>query len=77
MPETSLKERIKKGLLILDGAMGTQLIARGIQSGACNDYLNIDSAGIISDIHNTYLLAGSDAIITNTEGIYGECCGDK
>jgi 5-methyltetrahydrofolate--homocysteine methyltransferase len=48
--------------------MGTQLIARGIQSGACNDYLNIDSAGIISDIHNTYLLAGSDAIITNTFG---------
>jgi 5-methyltetrahydrofolate--homocysteine methyltransferase len=68
MPRTSLKEKIKKGLLVLDGAMGTQLIARGIQAGACNDYLNIDSAGIISDIHNTYLLAGSDAIITNTFG---------
>jgi len=68
MSRTSLKERIKKGLFILDGAMGTQLIARGIQAGACNDYLNIDSAGIISDIHNTYLLAGSDAIITNTFG---------
>jgi len=34
MPETSLKERIKQGLLLLDGAMGTQLIARGIQAGA-------------------------------------------
>jgi len=68
MPRISLKEKIKKGPLILDGAMGTQLIARGIQVGACNEYLNVDSAGIISDIHNAYLLAGSDAIITNTFG---------
>ena len=44
MPGTSLKERIKQGPLILDGAMGTQLITRGIQVGACNEYLNIDSA---------------------------------
>lgn len=68
MPKSNLKDRIKKGPLMLDGAMGTELIARGIQVGACNEYLNIDSAGIISDIHKTYLLAGSDAIITNTFG---------
>ena len=68
MPRTSLKERIKQEPLVVDGAMGTQLIARGIQVGACNEYLNIDSAGIISDIHHAYLLAGSDAIITNTFG---------
>ena len=68
MHGASLKERIKKGPLVLDGAMGTELIARGIQVGACNEYLNIDSAGIISDIHHAYLLAGSDAIITNTFG---------
>jgi len=48
--------------------MGTQLIARGIQTGTCNEYLNIESADIISDIHHTYLQAGSDAIITNTFG---------
>jgi len=68
MPETSLKERIKQGLLLLDGAMGTQLIARGIQAGACNEYLNIYSGEIISGIHEAYLQAGSDAIITNTFG---------
>ena len=68
MPRISLKERIKQGPLVLDGAMGTQLIARGIQIGACNEYLNVDSAQIISDIHHAYLLAGSDAIITNTFG---------
>ena len=68
MPRTSLNERIKQGPLILDGAMGTELITRGIQVGACNEYLNIESADIISDIHHAYLLAGSDAIITNTFG---------
>lgn len=65
---TSLKERIEQGVILLDGAMGTELIARGIQAGACNEYLNIDSAEIISNIHEGYLQAGSDAIITNTFG---------
>jgi len=68
MARTSLKERIKQEPLILDGAMGTELIARNIQVGACNEYLNIDSADIISDIHKGYLLAGCDAVITNTFG---------
>ncbi|OHB62261.1 MAG: hypothetical protein A2168_03225 [Planctomycetes bacterium RBG_13_50_24] len=68
MPRISLKEKIKQGLLVLDGAMGTQLIARNIQFGVCNEYLNIDSADIISGIHRAYLLAGCDAVITNTFG---------
>ena len=68
MPRMSLRERIKQGLLLLDGAMGTQLIARGIEVGKCNDYLNIESPDTVSDIHVAYLQAGSDAIITNTFG---------
>jgi len=68
MSRTSLKERIKQGPLVLDGAMGTELIAHGIQVGKCNEYLNIDSANIISEIHKAYLLAGCDAVITNTFG---------
>ncbi|MHC4207953.1 MAG: homocysteine S-methyltransferase family protein [Planctomycetota bacterium] len=63
-----LKERIIQGAFVMDGAMGTQLIAHGIQAGACNEFLNIDSANIISEIHRAYLFAGSDAIITNTFG---------
>ncbi len=64
----SLKERIKQGLFLLDGAMGTQLIASGIEVGKCNDYLNIESSDIVSNIHKAYLQAGSDAVITNTFG---------
>jgi len=68
MPGLSLRERIKQGLFLLDGAMGTQLIAHGIEVGKCNDYLNIESPDIVSNIHRAYLQAGSDAIITNTFG---------
>jgi len=63
-----LRERIKQGIFLLDGAMGTQLIARGVEAGRCNDYLNIDSPDTIFEIHQSYLQAGSDAVLTNTFG---------
>ncbi len=68
MSRISLKERISEGLLLLDGAMGTQLIARGIEVGTCNDYLNIESPDVIGEIHGVYFEAGSDAVLTNTFG---------
>lgn len=68
MSRISLKERISEGLLLLDGATGTQLIARGIEVGTCNDYLNIESPDVIGEIHVAYFEAGSDAVLTNTFG---------
>jgi methionine synthase I (cobalamin-dependent) len=68
MTRTSLKERIKQGLFLLDGAMGTQLIACGVEAGKCNDYLNIDSPDIIFEIYQAYFQAGSDTVLTNTFG---------
>ncbi|MHC4296640.1 MAG: homocysteine S-methyltransferase family protein [Planctomycetota bacterium] len=71
MPETGLLESIKQRVFLLDGAMGTQLIARGVEVGTCNDYLNVESPDIVSDVHRAYLQAGSDAVITNTFGANG------
>lgn len=68
MARVNLSERITEGLFFLDGAMGTQLFARGIEAGGCNDYLNIESGDIVSEIHTAYLRAGSDAVTTNTFG---------
>ena len=68
MARVSLRDRIKQDVFLLDGAMGTQLIARGIEVGKCNDYLNIEQPDIISDVHRSYFEAGSDAVITNTFG---------
>jgi 5-methyltetrahydrofolate--homocysteine methyltransferase len=63
-----LRERIKQDLFLLDGAMGSELIARGLEVGTCNEYLNVTSPDIVFDIHQAYLQAGSDAILTNTFG---------
>jgi len=68
MGKISLRKKIEQGLFLLDGAMGTQLIARGIEVGTCNDYLNIDSPDTIFAIHQAYVQAGSDAVLTNTFG---------
>lgn len=68
MARISLTEVVTGGLFLLDGAMGTQLIACGVDAGRCNDYLNIESPDIVLDIHQAYFEAGSDAVITNTFG---------
>lgn len=68
MTKTSLKERIRQGLFLLDGAMGTELIAHGVEVGKCDDYLNIESPDTVFEIHQAYFQAGSDAVLTNTFG---------
>jgi len=68
MSRTSLKNRLTQGLFLLDGAMGTELIARGTEVGKCNDYLNVESPDVVMDIHGAYFQAGSDAVLTNTFG---------
>ena len=68
MSRVNLRERISEGVFLLDGAMGTQLMAHGVEVGLCSDYLNIKSPDLIVGIHQKYLASGSDAVITNTFG---------
>ena len=68
MAKKTLKQKISEGLLFLDGAMGTQLMARGVELGKCNEMLNIESPQIVTDIHRSYFDAGSDGVYTNTFG---------
>jgi methionine synthase I (cobalamin-dependent) len=68
MTRPDLRNRISKGVFLLDGAMGTQLFARGVEPGRCNDAINIESPQIVLEIHSAYLEAGSDAVLTNTFG---------
>ncbi|MBN1817568.1 MAG: homocysteine S-methyltransferase family protein [Sedimentisphaerales bacterium] len=64
----SLPERLKQDVFFLDGAMGTQLMAAGVEPGACNEYINLLSPEMVIEIHRRYLEAGCDGIITNTFG---------
>ena len=68
MARADLKAALGSGLVILDGAMGTQLFARGAEAGICNDCLNIRSPEMVKAVHADYIEAGSDAILTNTFG---------
>jgi methionine synthase I (cobalamin-dependent) len=68
MTRPDLRSRISKGVFLLDGAMGTQLFARGVEPGRCNDAINIESPQIVLEIHAAYREAGSDAVLTNTFG---------
>jgi homocysteine S-methyltransferase len=56
--------------LILDGATGTELNRRGVDTGlplwSANALLNDRDARILQDIHEDYLRAGADIITTNT-----------
>jgi 5-methyltetrahydrofolate--homocysteine methyltransferase len=63
-----LRERIRQGVFLLDGAMGTQLFARGVEPGSCNDLLNVTSPDLVLEVHDAYFDAGSDAVLTNTFG---------
>lgn len=68
MAQRDLRARIQKGVFVLDGAMGTQLFARGVEPGHCNDWLSVEQPNIVLDVHKAYIDAGSDAILTNTFG---------
>lgn len=60
----------EKKVLLADGAMGTNLFDRGLVSGEAPELWNIDPhrRKTITDLHLSFLRAGSDIILTNTFG---------
>lgn len=64
-----LKERLGKELLFFDGAMGTMLQERGLQSGEIPELWNITHEEVILDVHKQYLSAGCNIVKANTFGI--------
>jgi homocysteine S-methyltransferase len=61
-------DRIKKGPIVCDGAMGTLLYSKGIFINRCYDELNLSQPDLIHGIHHDYLKAGAEIIETNTFG---------
>jgi 5-methyltetrahydrofolate--homocysteine methyltransferase len=58
----------EKKTLLVDGAMGTELFARGLTAGDPPEMWNIDQPDDIIDVHKGYIKAGSDIILTNSFG---------
>src|SRR5438034_11275166 len=62
-------ERHPERPFLLDGAMGTELIARGLRvREECPEAWNLDRPDDVRAVHAAYIAAGADAVHTNTFG---------
>ena len=58
----------EKPYLLADGATGTNLFERGLQSGDAPELWNVDQPEKIQGLHQDFVDAGADIILTNTFG---------
>ncbi|MFA6541093.1 MAG: homocysteine S-methyltransferase family protein [Bacteroidota bacterium] len=63
-----LHDVLRERRLVCDGAMGTQLMLAGLESGNCGEEWNLTHPDRILDIQRRYVAAGADCLITNTFG---------
>ena len=61
-----LQEWLADGLLITDGAWGTELQARGLPAGTIPDTWNLSHPERVEAVARAYVEAGSQIILTNT-----------
>ncbi|WP_416861769.1 homocysteine S-methyltransferase family protein [Helicobacter ganmani] len=74
-----IQELLNKRVLILDGAMGTEIQKREIPTWGenkrgeklegCSEALNLYAPEVITGIHSSYLQAGANILKTNTFGV--------
>src|SRR6266568_3545933 len=73
---SKLARAFESRILLMDGAMGTQIQARDLSADdfggpsleGCNEHLNLTRPDVIRSIHEAYLDAGADLISPNTFG---------
>src|ERR1700761_3883355 len=72
---SSFLEFIASQILLLDGAMGTQIQGANLEvekdywgQENCSEILNLSRPDFIRNVHRKYFAAGSDAVETNTFG---------
>ncbi|WP_274424312.1 betaine--homocysteine S-methyltransferase [Chelativorans sp. YIM 93263] len=58
----------EKGVLLADGATGTNLFDMGLQSGEAPELWNEDAPEKVEALHSGFVEAGSDIILTNSFG---------
>ena len=61
-------QKLAERPLLLDGAMGTMLYARGASSEQCLEHLIISRPGWVTEIHQAYASAGADILKSHTFG---------
>lgn len=64
----NILSKIDRGAFLLDGGMGTMLQSHGLPAGELPERWNLSHADEVTQIHLAYLLAGAEAVTTNTFG---------
>jgi 5-methyltetrahydrofolate--homocysteine methyltransferase len=54
--------------LLADGATGSNLFERGLQSGDAPELWNVDHSDRVAELQRAFIAAGADIILTNTFG---------
>jgi len=65
---SEFSESLARGVLVFDGAMGTELYRRHVFTNRCFDELCLSEPKLIAEIHQAYCDAGADVLTTNTFG---------
>jgi len=68
MVKSVLDELLRDVPVVLDGAWGTQLQLKGLPVGGCPDEWNLSHPELVEEVARSYVLAGSQIILTNTFG---------
>ena len=74
MPDSKLLKVAEKRIVILDGAMGTNLQQRNLPLSDyrnhenCSEILTLTRPDVLKDIHRSFLAVGCDGVLTNTFG---------
>ncbi len=58
----------EKGVLLADGATGTNLFNMGLQAGEAPELLNETAPDTIASLHRNFVESGADIILTNSFG---------
>ena len=60
--------RVKEGILLFDGGIGTQLQAKGLKVGEAPEAWNLEHPDWVKAIHRSYVEAGAQVLTTNSFG---------
>ena len=61
-----IRERLKTGVLLADGAVGTLLVSRGAPTEGPRSPLCVSAPDLVKEIHDDYVEAGAQILTTNT-----------
>jgi len=60
--------RLKRGVVLFDGGLGTEIYNKGVFINKCYEELNLSNPHLIKQIHEEYKKAGAEVLTTNTYG---------